>query len=118
MEILPVVKLMDQDLEPLEAEMESDTEETTTEPVVKEVVEEIVPEVKPKDTIPEDEIFVEKKKDKPPPKEKKKRVMTEAQKETLRKGREKALAVRRAKAEEKKKNQLKLNFLNYQKCCP
>jgi len=98
MEILPVVQLIEQDL-PLEEENEESDEETITEEV-KEVKEDIMPTMKEKPTIPEEDIFVEKKVNKPV---KKKREMTEAQKENLKKGREKALAVRRAKAEEKKK---------------
>jgi hypothetical protein len=98
MEILPVIQLIDQDL-PLEEENEESDEETITEEV-KEVKEDIMPTMKEKPTIPEEDIFVEKKVNKPV---KKKREMTEAQKENLKKGREKALAVRRAKAEEKKK---------------
>jgi len=98
MEILPVVQLIEQDL-PLEEENEESEEETITEEV-KEVKEDIMPTMKEKPTIPEEDIFVEKKVNKPV---KKKREMTEAQKENLKKGREKALAVRRAKAEEKKK---------------
>ena len=96
MEILPVVQLIEQDL-PLEEE--TSDEETITE-MVEEVKEDIMPTMKEKPTIPEEDIFVEKKVDKPV---KKKRQMSEAQKENLKKGREKALAVRRAKAEEKKK---------------
>lgn len=98
MEILPVIQLIEQDL-PLEEENEESEEETITEEV-KEVKEDIMPTMKEKPTIPEEDIFVEKKVNKPV---KKKREMTEAQKENLKKGREKALAVRRAKAEEKKK---------------
>ena len=72
------------------------------------VIEESLPEVKPRVTIEDEDIFggmkMDQEEEKPekPKKEKKKRVMTEAQLETLRKGREKALAVRRAKAKEKK----------------
>ena len=64
---------------------------------IKEVIEDVV------HTDEEEEVVVKKvkkvKEDKPP---KKKRVMTEAQLEHLKKGREKALAVRRANALEKK----------------
>jgi hypothetical protein len=95
MEILPVVQLIEQDL-PLEEENEDSEEESITETVE----EDIMPTMKEKPTIPEEDIFVEKKVDKPV---KKKRQMSEAQKENLKKGREKALAVRRAKAEEKRK---------------
>jgi hypothetical protein len=102
MEILPVVKLMEEDLEPLEAEKESDEEGDTIEMEIK---DEVLPEVKTdKPSIPEEDIFVEKEKPKEKPKKEKKprKPMTEAQLEHLRKGREKALAVRRAKAQEKK----------------
>ena len=98
MEILPVIKLVEEE-EPLKEEQEEDEE-------VEEVIEEqheIAPEVVKKKEIPEEDIFVDKTKPKPVYKPvKKKRVLTEAQKEHLRKGREKALAVRRAKAKEKK----------------
>lgn len=102
MEILPVVKLMEEDLEPLDAENESEEEGDTVEMEIK---DEVLPEVKTnKPTIPEEDIFVEKDKPKEKPKKEKKprKPMTEAQLEHLRKGREKALAVRRAKAQEKK----------------
>ena len=67
-----------------------------------------MPEVEKKSVIPEEDIFVEKKTKKkeltvePIKKEKKKRVMSEAQLERLRIGREKGLAKRRAAAAEKK----------------
>ncbi len=102
MEILPVVKLMEEDLEPLDAEKESEEEGDTVE---MEIQDEVLPEVKTdKPTIPEEDIFVEKDKPKEKPKKEKKprKPMSEAQLEHLRKGREKALAVRRAKAQEKK----------------
>lgn len=104
MDLLPNIQvdLIQEDPEPLEEENVSD-EEGEPQLVVKEVVEEVVPEVHEKKLIPEEDIFVEKKSKKAPaPKEKKKRQMTEAQLERLRLGREKALAVRRAKAQEKK----------------
>ena len=105
MDLLPNIQvdLIQEDPEPLEEENVSD-EEGEPELVVKEVEEEVVPEVQEKKLIPEEDIFVEKKTKKAPPqkKEKKKRVMTEEQLERLKKGREKALAVRRAKAQEKK----------------
>ena len=99
MDLLPNIQvdLLQEEPEPLEEEIMSDEE--TPEPQ-----EDIMPEVKERDIIPEENIFEEKKPKKQPPqkKEKKKRVMTEAQLERLRLGREKALAVRRAKAQEKK----------------
>ena len=99
MDLLPNIQvdLLQEEPEPLEEETMSDGE--TAEPQ-----EDIMPEVKERDIIPEENIFEEKKPKKQPPqkKEKKKRVMTEAQLERLRLGREKALAVRRAKAQEKK----------------
>lgn len=101
MDLLPNIQvdLLQEDPEPLEEENMSDGETPEPEPQ-----EEIMPEVKERDIIPEENIFEEKKPKKQPPqkKEKKKRVMTEEQLERLRKGREKALAVRRAKAQEKK----------------
>ena len=104
MDLLPNIQvdLLQEDPEPLEEENVSDGE-GEPELVVKEIVEEDIPEVQERSIIPEEDIFVEKKPKKAPaPKEKKKRVMTEAQLERLRLGREKALAVRRAKAQEKK----------------
>jgi len=101
MDLLPNIQvdLLQEDPEPLEEEIMSDEETPEPEPQ-----EDIIPEVKERDIIPEEDIFVEKKPKKQPvqKKEKKKRVMTEAQLERLRLGREKALAVRRAKAQEKK----------------
>jgi len=101
MDLLPNIQvdLLQEDPEPLEEENMSDGETPEPEPQ-----EDIVPVVKERDIIPEENIFEEKKPKKQPPqkKEKKKRVMTEAQLERLRLGREKALAVRRAKAQEKK----------------
>ncbi len=103
MDLLPNIQvdLLQEDPEPLEEENVSDGE-GEPELVVKEIVEDI-PEVQERSIIPEEDIFVEKKPKKAPePKPKKKRQMTEAQLERLRLGREKALAVRRAKAQEKK----------------
>ena len=101
MDLLPNIQvdLLQEDPEPLEEEIMSDEETPEPEPQ-----EDIIPDVKERDIIPEEDIFVEKKPKKQPvqKKEKKKRVMTEAQLERLRLGREKALAVRRAKAQEKK----------------
>ena len=101
MDLLPNIQvdLLQEDPEPLEEEIMSDEETPEPEPQ-----EEVMPEVKERDIIPEENIFEQKKEKKQPPqkKEKKKRVMTEAQLERLRLGREKALAVRRAKALEKK----------------
>jgi len=101
MDLLPNIQvdLLQEDPEPLEEEIMSDEETPEPEPE-----EDIVPVVKERDIIPEENIFEEKKPKKQPvqKKEKKKRVMTEAQLERLRLGREKALAVRRAKAQEKK----------------
>jgi len=101
MDLLPNIQvdLLQEDPEPLEEEIMSDEETPEPEPQ-----EEVMPEVKERDIIPEENIFEQKKTKKQPPqkKEKKKRVMTEAQLERLRLGREKALAVRRAKALEKK----------------
>ncbi len=105
MDLLPNIQvdLLQEDPEPLEEENVSD-DEGEPELVVKEIVEEDIPEVQQRSIIPEEDIFVEKKPKKAPPqkKEKKKRQMTEEQLERLRLGREKALAVRRAKAQEKK----------------
>jgi len=101
MDLLPNIQvdLLQEDPEPLEEEIMSDEETPEPEPQ-----EEVMPEVKERDIIPEENIFEQKKTKKQPvqKKEKKKRVMTEAQLERLRLGREKALAVRRAKALEKK----------------
>jgi len=101
MDLLPNIQvdLLQEEPEPLEEEIISDGETPEPEPH-----EDIIPAVKERDIIPEENIFEEKKPKKQPPqkKEKKKRVMTEEQLERLRLGREKALAVRRAKALEKK----------------
>lgn len=101
MDLLPQVRvdLIQEEPDPLEEEIMSD-EEGEPEPVK----ERVLPEVSEKVMIPEEDIFVDKK-----PKKKvqnaepkKKRQVSEEQLERLRKGREKALAVRRAKAQEKK----------------
>ena len=106
MEILPVIKLMEEDLEPLDAENESEEEGDT---IDMEIKDEVLPELKTnKPSIAEEDIFVEKKKpvkEKPVKEKKERKPLTEAQLEHLRKGREKALAVRRAKAQEKKEIQ-------------
>jgi len=103
MDILPVVKLVEE-LEPLEAENESDDEvEVQGDTVEMEIKDEVLPVVKTaKPSLETEDIFVDKDKPKKTPAPKKKRVMSEAQLEHLKKGREKALAVRRAKAQEKK----------------
>ena len=70
MEILPVVKLMEEDLEPLDAENESEEEGDTIEMDIK---DEVLPELKTdKPSIPEEDIFVEKEKPKEKPKKEKK----------------------------------------------
>lgn len=101
MDLLPQVRvdLIQEEPDPLDEEIMSD-EEGEPEPVK----ERVLPEVSEKVMIPEEDIFVDKK-----PKKKvqnaepkKKRQVSEEQLERLRKGREKALAVRRAKAQEKK----------------
>lgn len=99
MEILPVIKLMEQDLESIDNESEEEVvkQSNNSESEEEEEVEKIIPKVEPKQIIPEENIFEDKKPIK------KKRELSEAQKEHLKKGREKALAVRRAKAEERKK---------------
>jgi hypothetical protein len=106
MDLLPKVEtdFIEELPEPLKEEQESDTEEN----VVMEVKDDIIPEVEKKQSIPEEDIFVEKKVKKElsvePVKKpaKKKRQMTEEQLERLRIGREKGLAKRRAAAAEKK----------------
>jgi hypothetical protein len=97
MDILPVVKLMEQDLEEKEdiQIVEEDEGESEEDTVLPEVVSE-------KPIIPEEDIFQVKKKAKPVKEKKPRKPMSEAQKENLKKGREKALAVRRANAVEKK----------------
>ena len=108
MDLLPKVEteFIEETPEPLKEELESDDSESEIDQGPTAVYEDIVPEVEKKSTIPEEEIFAEKK-EKPlsvtPVKPvKKKRVMTEAQLERLRIGREKGLAKRRAAAAEKK----------------
>ena len=106
MDLLPKVEteFIEEEPEPLKEEIETDEEDN----VSIQIQEEIVPEVEKKSAIPEEDIFVEKKTKKkeltvePIKKEKKKRVMTEAQLERLRIGREKGLEKRRAAAAEKK----------------
>mgnify|MGYP003627266508 CR=1 FL=1 len=109
MDILPVVKLMEQDLEAkedIQIVEEDEGESGGANFIYSDEEDGVLPEVvSEKPTIPEEDIFVEKKKVKPVKevKEKKPRKpMSEAQKENLKKGREKALAVRRANAVEKK----------------
>jgi len=106
MDLLPKVEteFIEEEPEPLKEEIETDEEDN----VSIQIQEEIVPEVERKPVIPEEDIFVEKKPKKkeltvePIKKEKKKRVMSEAQLERLRIGREKGLAKRRAAAAEKR----------------
>ena len=109
MDLLPQVQtdFIEEAPEPLKEELESDDDESES-GGPNFVYEDIVPEVEKKSSIPEEEIFVEKKQ-KPlsvapvkPIKEKKKRVMSEEQLERLRIGREKGLAKRRAAAAENK----------------
>ena len=121
MEILPVIKLMEEDLEPLEEENDSSSEageavSHDSRPYQSEKkdikIDEVLPKIKKsKPILEEEDIFVEKQSMKVKPtkakqvydKERKPRKpMTEAQLEHLKKGREKALEVRRAKAQEKK----------------
>ena len=119
MEILPVVKLIEQDLDPLAegtcGEEENDSASESGEIQVQEVedksIVDVLPEVKKgKPTLHEEDIFALEEKPKKETKpeasnaktRKPRKPMTEAQKENLKKAREKALAVRRAKAEEKK----------------
>ena len=105
MDLLPKVEteFIEETPEPLKEELESDDSESEIDQGPTAVYEDIVPEVEKKSTIPEEEIFAEKK-EKPLSVKpvKKKRVMTEAQLERLRIGREKGLAKRRAAAAEKK----------------
>ena len=103
MELLPQIEVdfIQEEPEQLKEEVESDednAELTMSEQVKKEEPDSILVSVQEKPQIPEEDIFVEKKVEKPV---KKKRVISEAQKERLRLGREKALANRRAKAKEK-----------------
>ncbi len=105
MDLLPKVEtqFIEEDPAPLKEEDESDSDDIKVEEVS------VVPEVEKKPVIPEEDIFVEKKVDKPklsvePIKKpaRKKREMTPEQLERLRIGREKGLAKRRALAAEKK----------------
>jgi hypothetical protein len=108
MDLLPKVEteFIEEAPEPLKEELESDDD--NVEVVIEEAEPEPqLPEVEKKSSIPEEDIFVEKKTKKeltvePVKPVKKKRVMTEAQLERLRIGREKGLAKRRAAAAEKK----------------
>lgn len=114
MEILPVIKLMEEDLEPLEEENDSSSEageavSHDSRPYQSEKkdikIDEVLPKIKKsKPILEEEDIFVEKQsmKVKPTKERKPRKPMTEAQLEHLKKGREKALEVRRAKAQEKK----------------
>ena len=101
MDLLPKVQvdLIEEEPEALKEELESD------EDTVSETVTEVLPEVTQKPIIPEENIFQGKEPVVKPVKEKpvkKKRVMTQEQLDRLAKGREKALAKRRAAAAEKK----------------
>ncbi len=101
MDLLPKVQvdLIEEEPQALKEELESD-EDTVTETVT-----EVLPEVTQKPIIPEENIFQGKEPVVKPVKEKpvkKKRVMTQEQLDRLAKGREKALAKRRAAAAEKK----------------
>jgi len=102
MDLFPKIEmdLIQETPDALDEENESDEED------IKEVIEEKEPEPEPKPVIKQEDIFQDKKPIIKPIKEdkpvKKKRVMSEEQKERLRLGREKALANRRAKAQEKK----------------
>ena len=101
MDLLPKVQvdLIEEEPEALKEELESD------EDTVNETVTEVLPEVTHKPIIPEENIFQGKEPTVKPVKEKpvkKKRVMTQEQLDRLAKGREKALAKRRAAAAEKK----------------
>ena len=104
MEILPVIKLVKQE-QTFEEKEEDTTTEDKTEDEEQNEEQTTLPEFKEKEKISEQDIFEDKTKpvaiktEKP---KKPKRQITEAQREHLRKGREKALAIRRAKAEEKK----------------
>ena len=108
MDLLPKVEsnFIEEEPPPLEAEQESDNEDDNTTDI--KISEKIVPEVAKKSSIPEEDIFVEKKQTKkelsvePVKPPKKKRQMSAEQLERLRIGREKGLAKRRALAAEKK----------------
>jgi hypothetical protein len=108
MEILPVIELESQ-IEEQKIEQKIESEEENEDPYE----EDIVPEVVEKKTIPEEDIFVDKKKPPPSAVRQKKPVKlkkngeprkeaTPEQLARLKAIREKALAVRRAKAQEKK----------------
>ena len=101
MDLLPKVQvdLIEEEPKALKEELESD------EDTVSETITEVLPEVTHKPIIPEENIFQGKEPVVKPVKEKpvkKKRVMTQEQLDRLAKGREKALAKRRAAAAEKK----------------
>lgn len=105
MDILPVVKLMEQDLKPLEAELEDESgdEVERVEAPEEEEKETVLPQVvSEKAIIPEEDIFVEKKKIKPVKERKKRGPMSEEHKAKLYAAREKAVAVRKANALERK----------------
>tara|TARA_R110000744_G_scaffold72748_6_gene145873 strand:+ start:2837 stop:3478 length:642 start_codon:yes stop_codon:yes gene_type:complete len=107
MDLLPKIQI---DLLQEEPEEIADLEESDDEEEEVKVEEPPLPEIKEKTIIPEEDIFMEKKvkkdiqiKEVTPDKPiKKKRVMSEAQLERLRLGREKALLTRQAKAKERK----------------
>lgn len=109
MDLLPKVEteFIEEAPEPLKEELLELSDDDNVEVVIEEAPEPQLPEVEKKSSIPEEDIFVEKKTKKeltvePVKPVKKKRVMTEAQLERLRIGREKGLAKRRAAAAEKK----------------
>jgi len=110
MEILPVIKLESQIEEDktINADIESCEEEECNEDNDTMYDDDITPTVKEKESIPEEDIFVEKKKpvQKKPVKLKKngepRKEATPEQLARLKANREKALAVRRAKSKEKK----------------
>tara|TARA_R110000744_G_scaffold141264_1_gene252633 strand:- start:6562 stop:7212 length:651 start_codon:yes stop_codon:yes gene_type:complete len=99
MDKLPQVDMSE--VEDARAQVEAEQQRVNM--VIEEELEEVMPEVKPRVTIEDSDIFggMDKPLDLEKP-VKKKRVMSEQQKENLKKGREKALAIRRAKAQEKK----------------
>tara|TARA_R110000803_G_scaffold145128_1_gene210983 strand:+ start:55 stop:696 length:642 start_codon:yes stop_codon:yes gene_type:complete len=107
MDLLPKIQI---DLLQEEPEEIADLEESDDEEEEVKVEEPPLPEIKEKTIIPEEDIFIEKKAKKdiqikevtPDKPIKKKRVMSEAQLERLRLGREKALLTRQAKAKERK----------------
>lgn len=109
MDLFPKIEmdLIEETPDALKEEDESDEEEIKSVIEDKPVQEEVVPEPPaPRPVIDQSEVFQDKKpiikpiKDDKPPK--KKRVMSDEQKERLRLGREKALANRRANAQQKK----------------